>query len=206
MSRLGREFFARDTLTVARELLGQRLVRVIEGQRLSGRIVETEAYIGEEDAACHASVGRTPRTKVMYGPPGQAYVYFIYGMHHCLNVVTEREGFPAAVLIRAIEPEEGLEVMRANRPGRPNVELTNGPAKLCQALRIDRRLNGVDLCTSDELFLEGAETVSEAHIVATPRVGVRGDEAALNAPWRFYMPSRPEEPGQGAFCAPLRGG
>ena len=195
MSRLEREFFARDTLTVARELLGQRLVRVIacpshqdrEGQRLSGRIVEAEAYIGEEDAACHASVGRTQRTEVMYGPPGQAYVYFIYGMHHCLNIVTEREGFPAAVLIRAIEPEEGLGVMRANRPGRPDVELTDGPAKLCQALQIDQRLNDVDLCTSDELFLEWAEPVPEARIVATPRVGVRGDETALNVLWRFYV-------------------
>jgi len=191
MSRLGREFFARDSLTVARELLGQRLVRVIEARRLSGRIVEAEAYIGEEDAACHASAGRTQRTEVMYGPPGYAYVYFVYGMHHCLNVVTEREGFPAAVLIRAIEPEEGLEVIQANRPGRPDAELMDGPAKLCQALRIDQRLNGVDLCTSDELFLERAEPVPEVKIVATPRVGVRGDEAALNAPWRFYVMKPP---------------
>jgi len=191
MSRLGREFFACDTLTVARRLLGQRLVRVIEGRRLSGRIVEVEAYIGEEDAACHASAGRTARTEVMYGPPGRAYVYFIYGMHHCLNIVTEREGFPAAVLIRALEPEEGLEVMRASRPGRPDVELTNGPAKLCQALHIDRRLNGVDLCTNDELFLEQAEPVPEVRIVTTPRIGVRGDEAALKAPWRFYERGNP---------------
>jgi len=187
MVRLARDFFARETLTLARELLGQRLVRVTEGRRLSGRIVEVEAYIGEEDAACHASAGRTKRTEVMYGPPGHAYVYFIYGVHHCLNVVTEREGFPAAVLIRAIEPEEGLEVMRANRPGRPDAELTDGPAKLCQAFCIDLRLNGVDLCTSDELFLERSEPVPEARIVATPRVGVRGDEAAVNAPWRLCV-------------------
>jgi len=187
MARLARNFFARETLTLARELLGQRLVRVTEGRRLSGRIVEVEAYIGEEDAACHASAGRTKRTEVMYGPPGHAYVYFIYGVHHCLNVVTEREGFPAAVLIRAIEPEEGLEVMRANRPGRPDAELTDGPAKLCQAFCIDLRLNGVDLCTSDELFLERSEPVPEARIVATPRVGVRGDEAAVNAPWRLCV-------------------
>ncbi|MEA3345418.1 MAG: DNA-3-methyladenine glycosylase [Chloroflexota bacterium] len=197
MSCLGREFFARDTLTVARELLGQRLVRVLacpgcrarDGQRLSGQIVEVEAYIGEEDSACHAAAGRTPRTEVMYGPPGHAYVYFIYGMHHCLNVVTEEEGFPAAVLIRAIEPEEGLEVMQINRPGRPDAELTDGPAKLCQALRIDRRLNGLDLCNSDELFLEEGEPVSASKIVSTARVGVRGDEEALNAPWRFYVKS-----------------
>jgi len=186
-NRLGRGFFARDTLTVARQLLGQRLVRVLDGQRLSGRIVEVEAYVGEEDAACHASVGRTQRTEVMYGPPGRVYVYFVYGMHHCLNVVTEREGFPAAVLVRGIEPGEGLEVMRANRPGRPDAELTNGPAKLCQALGIDRRLNGVDLCANDELFLEEGEPVCGVEVMATPRIGVRGDEPALNAPWRFCV-------------------
>jgi DNA-3-methyladenine glycosylase len=171
---------------------------VIEGQRLSGRIVEVEAYVGEEDAACHASVGRTPRTEVMYGPPGHAYVYFIYGMHHCLNVVTHREGFPAAVLIRGIEPEEGLKLMRANRPGRSDAELTNGPAKLCQAFRIDRQLNRVDLCTSGELFLEGAAPVAEVNVVATPRVGVRGDEAALNAPWRLCV----EQPTPGSGLTP----
>jgi len=191
MNRLKREFFARDTLAVARELLGQRLVRIIEGQRVSGRIVEVEAYIGEEDAACHASAGRTKRTEVMYGPPGYAYVYFIYGMHHCLNVVTEREGFPAAVLIRAIEPEEGLEIMRANRPGRPDTELTNGPAKLCQALRIDRQMNRVDLCTSDELFLEAGGPVPQERVMTTPRVGVRGDEAASKALWRFVARKLP---------------
>jgi DNA-3-methyladenine glycosylase len=185
MGRLGRGFFARDTLTVARELLGQRLVRVAGGRRLSGRIMEVEAYIGEEDTACHASVGRTQRTEVMYGAPGHAYVYFVYGMHHCLNVVTEREGFPAAVLLRAIEPDEGLEVMRCTRAGRPDAQLTNGPAKLCQALHVDRGLNGVDLCTSQVLFFERGMPVQQSEVIATPRVGVRGDEVALNAPWRF---------------------
>jgi DNA-3-methyladenine glycosylase len=190
VSRLTREFFDRDTLTVARDLLGQRLVRVIEGRRLSGRIAEVEAYVGEDDAACHASAGRTPRTEVMYGPPGYAYVYFIYGMHHCLNVVTDREEFPAAVLIRAIEPEEGLREMRANRPDRSDVELANGPGKLCQALQIDRRLNRVDLCANDELFLERVLSAREMDIVTRPRVGVRGDEAALAARWRFCAVER----------------
>ncbi len=190
MSRLLRGFFDRDTLVVARELLGQRLVRVLDGRRLSGRIVEVEAYIGEDDAACHASVGRTSRTDVMYGPPGYAYVYLIYGMHHCLNVVTEREGFPAAVLIRAIEPEEGLREMRLNRPGRSDAELTNGPSKLCQALQIDRRMNRMDLCANDELFLEAGVLAGEMDIVTTPRVGVRGDEAALAARWRFCAVER----------------
>jgi DNA-3-methyladenine glycosylase len=190
MSHLPREFFGRDTLTVARELLGQRLVRVVEGRRLSGWITEVEAYVGEDDAACHASAGRTLRTEVMYGPPGHAYVYLIYGMHHCLNVVTEKESFPAAILIRAIEPVEGLKTMRTSRPGRRDAELTNGPGKLCQALQIDRRLNRIDLCVSDELFLEGAAAVPEADILTTPRVGVRGDEVALNAPWRFRTVNR----------------
>jgi DNA-3-methyladenine glycosylase len=188
MARLRREFFARDTLAVARELLGQRLVRILEGQRLSGRIVEIEAYIGEKDQASHARFGRTGRNAPMYGPPGHAYVYFVYGMHYCLNVVTEQKGFPAAVLIRALEPLEGIEAMRARRSGRADVELTSGPARLCQALEIDRRFDGVDLCAPDGgLFIERDAAVGESVIVAGPRVGVRGDETALAVPWRFLV-------------------
>ena len=187
MSRLNRDFYKRPTLEVAQELLGQRLVRVLNGQRLSGLIVEVEAYIGEEDRASHASVGRTPRNEAMYGPAGHAYVYLIYGIHHCLNVVTEAEGFPAAVLIRAIEPAEGIEVMRAHRPGRPDDQLTNGPAKLCQALAINLSLNGADLCTGEALFIGEGERVADDAIVATPRVGVRGDELAKSRPWRFCV-------------------
>jgi DNA-3-methyladenine glycosylase len=188
MARLRREFFARDTLAVARELLGQRLVRILEGQRLSGRIVEVEAYIGEKDQASHARFGRTGRNAPMYGPPGHAYVYFVYGMHYCLNVVTEQKGFPAAVLIRALEPLEGIEAMRARRSGRADVELTSGPARLCQALEIDRRFDGVDLCAPDGgLFIERDAAVGESVIVAGPRVGVRGDETALAVPWRFLV-------------------
>jgi len=161
---LGRDFYARDTLKVAGELLGQRLVRVIDGEQLSGLIVETEAYIGEEDRACHASRGRTPRTEVMYGPPGHAYIYFIYGMHHCLNVVTDRVGFPAAVLIRGIQPQEGVEYMRRNRGFRPEGELTNGPGKLEETA-------GVDL----------------GEIEVTPRIGIPADEIAKRRPWRFLL-------------------
>jgi DNA-3-methyladenine glycosylase len=191
MERLLRAFYARDTLTVARELLGQRLVRLLDGQRVAGRIVEVEAYMGEKDQASHAAPGRTERNAVMYGPPGHAYVYFIYGMHHCFNVVTEREGFPAAVLVRAIEPVEGIEVMRRNRPGRSGVELTNGPAKLCYALGIDRALNAMDLVTSDELWLEQDEFVVDERVKTGPRVGVRGDERAVEVEWRFWIESNP---------------
>jgi DNA-3-methyladenine glycosylase len=188
-SRLGRKFYSRDTLTVARDLLGQRLVRVLDGQRLAGRILEVEAYIGEKDTACHAAAGRTSRTEVMYGPPGHVYVYFIYGMYHCLNVVTEQEGFPAAVLVRSIKPVEGLEIMRSNRRGRSDAELANGPGKLCQALCIDLQLNQVDLCTSDELYLEEEPQMAEEDVVRTPRVGVRGDHVAMAVPWRFCLVS-----------------
>ncbi len=205
MSRLSRDFFVRDTLTVARELLGQRLIRVLNGQRLSGRVVEVEAYIGEDDQASHARCGRTERNIAMFGPPGHAYVYFIYGMHHCFNVVTGREGYPAAVLIRALEPLEGIKAMRAlrspepacpehsrraegRRGGVPDVRLTSGPARLCQALEIDRRFDGADLCAPDALLFIEEDCVVPNDAVATgPRVGVRGDVAALSAPWRFYI-------------------
>jgi DNA-3-methyladenine glycosylase len=188
MSRLSRDFFDHDTLTVARELLGRRLVRVLDGVRLSGHIVEVEAYIGQGDTACHASRGCTKRNATMFGPPGHAYVYFVYGMHHCLNVVTEREGFPAAVLVRGLEPLEGIEAMRARRGGRPDGQLASGPARLCQALEIDRRFDGADLCAPDaHLFVEEGIVVSDEAVVAGPRIGVRGDEAALTAPWRFYI-------------------
>lgn len=187
MDRLRRDFYRRSTLTVARELLGQRLVRILDGQRLSGLIVEVEAYIGEDDAACHAACGRTPRNEVMYGPPGYAYVYFIYGMHHCLNVVTEETGFPAAVLIRALEPLEGLDIMRRYRSGRPDRELTNGPAKLCQALAIEMGFNGVDLCTGEGLFIEECRMVAQEEVGTSPRIGIKADELAMSVPWRFYL-------------------
>jgi DNA-3-methyladenine glycosylase len=188
MSRLSRDFFARDTLVVARALLGQRLVRVLGGRRLSGRIVEVEAYVGEEDAASHARPGRTRRNAPMYGPPGHAYVYLIYGMYHCFNVVTECEGFPAAILIRGLEPLEGLEVMRERRGGRPDDQLTSGPGRLCEALFIDRQFDGVDLCSpTAHLFLEEGEPVSDDGVATGPRINVRGNESALNAPWRFYV-------------------
>ena len=193
MSRLNREFFNRDTLDVARDLLGQCLVRVIDGQRLSGWIVEVEAYIGESDQASHARSGRTRRNDPMYGPPGHAYVYFVYGMHHCFNVVTERERCPAAVLIRALEPQEGIEAMRERRGGRADDRLlTSGPARLCQALGIDLTLNNLDLCELGAgLFLEAGDAIPDEDVVAGARVGVRGDDAAVQAAWRLVVHSSP---------------
>lgn len=187
---LSRAFYDRPTLLVARELLGQRLVRVIDEHRLSGIIVETEAYVGTDDLACHASRGRTSRTEVMFGPAGHAYVYLIYGMHHCLNVVTERRDFPAAVLIRALAPGEGLDGMRRRRRVRSDRQLTSGPGKLCQALHIDRGLNGADLCGVD-LFIEAATRVPEASVVTTPRVGIPYAGASRELPWRFLLRDHP---------------
>jgi DNA-3-methyladenine glycosylase len=188
MARLSRDFFARDTLIVARSLLGRRLVRLLDEKRLSGRIVEVEAYIGEHDEASHARPGRTARNAPMYGPPGHAYVYLIYGMYHCLNVVTEREGFPAAILIRGLEPLEGLEVMRERRGGRPDEQLTSGPGRLCEALAVDRQFDGADLCGPDaRLLLEVGEPVSDDGVSVGPRINVRGNETAVNALWRFYV-------------------
>ncbi len=186
-----RAFYDRDTVQVAKDLLGAYLVRELDGHLLVGRIVETEAYVGMDDRASHASVGRTRRNAVMFGPPGYAYVYVIYGIHHCLNVVTEREGFPAAVLIRAVEPVQGVDIMRRLRGGRPDRELTNGPGKLCQALGIDLRLYGHDLCAGEHLWIAPGALKSDESIVQGPRVGVQGDKRALTVPWRFAIKGHP---------------
>lgn len=185
--RLPRWFFARHTVEVARQLLGMRLVRIWHGQRLSGVIVETEAYRGEEDLGCHARAGLTARTRVMYGQPGHAYVYFTYGMHWMLNFVTEEEGFPAAVLLRAIMPVEGLETIAARRKGKPERLWTNGPAKVCQALAIDGSCNGLDLCLPQaELFLEWGQPIPDGRVTIGPRVGLNNvPEPWKSIPWRF---------------------
>jgi DNA-3-methyladenine glycosylase len=185
--RLDREFFARPTLEVARDLLGARLVRVLNGRRVGGVIVETEAYIGEEDLACHARAGRTPRTAVMYGAPGHAYVYFTYGKHWLLNFVTEPEGSPAAVLIRALLPDEGLDLIARRRAGQPVEHWTDGPGKICQALEIDGKLNGYDLCTRNGLlFLEQGKPIPESSVTTGPRVGLNSvPEPWKSQPWRF---------------------
>jgi DNA-3-methyladenine glycosylase len=182
---LPREFYARPTLTVARGLLGARLVRMLDGQRLAGIITETEAYVGEEDLGCHAKSGKTKRNAVMYGPPGRAYVYFTYGMHWCLNAVTEREGFPAAVLLRAIQPAEGVEVIAARRRGGD----TRGPAKLTQALGISGVQNGLDLCDpASGLWIEAGDAIPEESILRGPRVGLDNvPEPWKSMPWRFFI-------------------
>ena len=187
--RVPRAFFERPTLTVAREMLGLRLVHVVEGRRVAGIVVETEAYIGEADQGCHARAGRTRRTQVMYGPPGHAYVYFNYGMHWLFNVVTEAEGFPAAVLVRALFPVEGLTYMAKQRAGRPRVAWTNGPAKLCQALGITGRYHGLDLCTDESpLFFEYDGVFDEDAVVRGPRVGLNNvPEPWRSKPWRFRV-------------------
>jgi DNA-3-methyladenine glycosylase len=192
--RLERAFFNRPTLVVARELLGTQLVRVLDGVRVAGVIIETEAYIGEEDLACHCKAGRTPRTQVMYGKPGVAYVYFTYGKHWLLNFVTEPENDPAAVLIRAILPTAGLEQIAVRRGGQPQVRWTDGPGKLCQALEIDGSLNAYDLCqTQGILFVEKGSPIPDSSVTTGPRVGLNSvPEPWKSKPWRFLarLPAR----------------
>lgn len=172
--RLKRAFYARDTLTVARELIGTVLIYMYGGRRLAGRIVETEAYQGPEDLAAHSARGRTARTEVMFGPPGHAYIYLIYGMWDCLNVVTNAQGIPHAVLIRALEPVEGIEK-------------TWGPGLLCRAMHIERSLNGTDLC-GDKLWIERpVDWKRDAlHIDTAARIGVDYAGEWAQKPWRFF--------------------
>ena len=173
--KITREFYAGDTLGIARELIGMRLVHAQGGRLRIGRIVETEAYQGPEDLAAHSSRGRTPRTEVMFGPPGHAYVYFIYGFWHCLNIVTEPQGVPHAVLLRALEPVSGIE------------DKTWGPGLLCRAMHIDKSLNGADLC-GDVLWLERAPGARHRppRIATSERIGVDYAGEWARRPWRFY--------------------
>jgi DNA-3-methyladenine glycosylase len=184
--KLPPSFFVRDTRRVALDLLGKRLVRVQRGQRVAGLITEVEAYLGVRDRACHTYGGRrTARTETMYARGGCAYLYLIYGMHHCLNFVTEKEGVPEAVLIRAIFPTEGLEQMLKNRQ-RPTLKapafkgLADGPGKLAQALSLTRRQDGLSL-QSAELFVEEGVHVRSREILRGPRIGV--DYAGPHAAW-----------------------
>lgn len=171
---LPREFYDRDTVAVARDLLGKHLIHVSDGVERIGRIVEVEAYLGPHDLASHSSRGLTARTRVMFGPPGRAYVYLVYGMHCCMNVVTEREGHASAVLLRAVEPVRNLEGP------------TRGPGRLCKAMRIDRRLNGHDL-VSDDFFIEDPHDAEAPRIVKRARVGVDYAGSWARRHLRFYI-------------------
>ncbi len=178
MHKLPRHFYDRDTILVAQELLGKLLVHQSGGVERIGKIVEVEAYLGEHDLAAHSSKGLTERTKTMFGPPGHAYVYFIYGMYHCMNVVTEREGHASAVLLRAVEPVKNLA-------GR-----TQGPGLLCRALKIDRRLNAHDLL-SEDFFIAEPETAGKIPIVKRSRIGVDYAKHWAKRRLRFYIKGNP---------------
>jgi DNA-3-methyladenine glycosylase len=181
-------FYARPTPEVARRLLGHVLLSQVGGRRTAGRIVETEAYLGPDDPASHGyRARRTRRNESMFAPPGTAYVYFTYGMHWCLNAVTEREGFPAAVLIRALEPLEGLATMRRRRGGVPDRQLCSGPAKLCQALGITGRNDGEPL-TRGRLRIVRNTSRQHRAIIVTPRIGIT---RAVEWPLRFLIEGSP---------------
>ncbi|HPX94053.1 MAG TPA: DNA-3-methyladenine glycosylase [Candidatus Moranbacteria bacterium] len=175
MSILKREFYSRNTLDVARDLLGCFLVRKIGNKIIKAVITETEAYIGEDDLACHASKGRTPRTEIMYSSSGHAYIYMIYGMYHCLNFVTERKNYPAAVLIRSVIVD-GVEYRKAN-----------GPGKLCKFLRIDRKLNGLDITKKEKLWVETGWKISEGSIKSGKRIGIDYAKHCREYLWRFTL-------------------
>ena len=181
-------FYDRETEVVARDLLGAILECRTPQGIASGRIVETEAYVGEHDPACHAAAGKTDRTRWLYGPPGTAYVYFIYGVHWCFNAVTRAAGEPSAVLVRAIEPVDGAELMRVRRPAaRSDRDLANGPGKLCAALGIDGRHNGLRLDRLPLRIREG-EPVADADVVVSPRIGIT---KAADWPLRWYIADNP---------------
>ena len=185
--RLNTSFFERPVLEAAQDLLGMYLVRIQDGIRLSGIIIETEAYLGEDDLACHARAGLTKRTSVMYGPGGHAYVYFNYGLHWLLNFVAEPEGFPAAILLRGVIPTEGLDVIADRRGHQEPEQWCNGPAKICQAFDINGDFNGHNICCPEsELWVEQGQPISEQVVSREPRVGIKNvPEPWRSMPWRF---------------------
>lgn len=196
--KLSREFYNRDTLEVAKGLLGKNLVTVENNIITSGKIVEVEAYMGLEDKAAHSYGGRrTKRVEVMYGKPGVAYVYFIYGLYYCMNVVAREEGIAQAVLIRAVEPLQGKEIMSKRRfnknydelKKRDIINLTSGPSKLCMAFNIDRSMNGEDLL-GDRIYIEEGNK-EEFEIGESPRIGIDYAEEAKHYPWRFFVSANP---------------
>lgn len=193
-AKLDREFYTRsDTLLIARELLGKRLVvPAPDRSRVSGIIVETEAYMGPRDRASHAyNNRRTARTETMFGEGGHAYIYFIYGMYYQFNVVTNIAGVPHAVLIRALEPDEGIEWMRRRRPVKQDRQLTSGPGKLCQALGLDRTLNGAELLGPSIWIEDTGRGIRAGQRSSGPRVGIDYAGEYVNKPWRFWVTGNP---------------
>lgn len=182
---LPREFYERETLLVARDLLGKILVRKTEHGVTRGIIVETEAYLGEKDDAAHSYKGRSERVRIQYGPAGHAYIYMIYGMYHCLNITTGMHGVPEVVLIRALEPVSGIELMCARRRTDKRYNLCSGPGKLCKAFDIDASLYGADLCADGGLYLEFGEI--PAKILTSPRIGIEYAAMCRDMPWRFTI-------------------
>ena len=187
MKPLARDFYQIDTVKVAEGLLGAVLIHETAEGTVAGRIVECEAYVGEDDPACHAARGRTARNCIMYGQPGRAYVYFTYGMHYLLNAVTEQEGFPAAVLIRAVEPLVGLDLMAARRGTEDVRLLTSGPARLTKAFGIDKAQNGADL-TEGPITVQRSRSEQNMEVVWTGRIGIRHGTEKL---WRCYLAESP---------------
>jgi len=188
--KLGRHFFAKNTLLVAKELLGKFLVRKIGQEKISAMITETEAYCGPDDLASHASRGKTARTAIMFGPPGYAYVYMIYGMYFCLNVVTEKENYPAAVLIRSVKIAQSEKRKAQNNNSKLKAEEINlsGPGKLCRELKIDKKLNGEDIVQSKKLWLEDRGVkIRTSQVLKLKRVGVDYALEYKDKPWRFVL-------------------
>lgn len=188
---LPRSFYIRPVQIVARDLLGMELVRIINQEIKGGIIIETEAYDGEQDLACHARSGKTSRNRMMYGKAGNAYVYFTYGMHWMLNCVTGEEGYPAAVLIRSILPVFGRDLIEENRKGIDESQWCNGPAKLSRALDVTGELNGIDLCNPESpLTIKRGKKISNSQIKITPRIGIQNTpEPWRSKPWRFLVDS-----------------
>lgn len=188
-NRLGKKFYIREVTTVAKELLGKTFVKIVDGETVSAKIVEVEAYYGAIDEAAHSFGGKTKRNKVMFNEGGFLYVYFIYGTHYCCNVVTGFENDGSAVLIRAVEPLTGIDYLAENRYGKTKLTekellgLTNGPGKICKAFNITKKENGTDL-SGEEIFILDAKKVDKSKIVQTVRVGIK---KSAELPWRFYI-------------------
>lgn len=195
MKKLDRKFYSRNTIQVSKELLGKYLVHKVNGKKLSGKIVEVEAYLGPEDKAAHSyNRHKSKRNEIMYGPAGFAYVFVVYGHNCCMNVVTEKEDIPQAVLIRALEPVDGIEEMAGLRfnkgldelDRRSKINLTNGPGKLCQAMSITKENNGEDLC-SDTFYIEEDKKAENFEIISAKRVNIDYAEEYIDYLWRFYI-------------------